>query len=94
MNNINLMPFAYGWAVLTAVVIALIVYRKLVARAEDDTLHVQGNMVSKQVVVSQKLDQIDRWGKLLTIVAILYGVVVAAAFAYQNFVEASMNPLR
>jgi hypothetical protein len=38
--NINLLPFTILWMILTAVVIGLIVYRKWVARDEDDTLHV------------------------------------------------------
>ncbi len=96
ISNTDLMPYALVWAVLAAIVIALIIYRKMVARAEDDTLHVldaETKAASSQTTMARKLEKIDRWGKSLTVLAVVYGLAVGAGFVYQSFVNASMNPL-
>ena len=86
----NLLPFAVLWALLAATVIALIIYRKMVAGQEDDALHVsQANVVSRQAEVAHKLDQIDRWGKILTVVTVVAGLALATAYVYQSWVQAS-----
>ena len=90
--NLNLFPFIVLWVVLAATVIGLIVYRKKVAAAEDDTLHVTdgaAGMVQRQAVVAHKLESIDRWGKTLTVLALVYGLLVGGLAVYQNWVQAS-----
>lgn len=90
--NINLIPFAAAWAILGLVVIALIVYRKMVGRSEDATLHVlDGDLahVPQQAAMAQRIEGIDRWGKALTIVAVLYGLVLAVVYVYQSFTQTS-----
>lgn len=87
--NVNLVPFAVVWALLATVVLILIVYRLMVARREDDTLHLIHATGTPQQVIAQKLEVIDRWGKILTVVTILYGVGIGAAYLYQNFVRSS-----
>jgi len=67
--NINLLPFTILWMILSAVVVGLIVYRKWIAKDEDDRIHVmdcEAGMLSRQATVVHKLDTIDRWGKTLT----------------------------
>lgn len=88
--NINLIPFAVTWAILALAIIALVVYRKMVGRSEDATLHVLDADVARvphQVVVSHKLESIDRWGKALTIMLVLYGLLLATIYGYQSFVQ-------
>jgi len=95
--NINLLPFTVLWMVLAMVVVGLIFYRKWVARAEDDTLHVMDSeigMISQQAFVAQKLESIDRWGKALTAIALVYGLVVGAGYVYQSWVAASTEAFR
>ena len=88
MAEMNLIPFAVIWGVLALIVVALIAYRRTVASQEDDTLHVlQSDVISQQSAVAQKLETIDKWGKVLTVLAVLYGLVVAAGFVYQTFVN-------
>jgi predicted membrane protein len=89
--NINLRPFLYPWIVLALAVIVLLVRRKAVASHEDDTLHVLDGGSADQPVVAHKLDQIDKWGKILTVIAVVYGVVLGAAYAYQAWIEASQS---
>lgn len=94
--NLDLRPFIVLWIVLATTVIALIVRRKMVASHEDDTLHVlQGAPITQQVAVAHKLDQIDKWGKILTVIAVVLGLLVGAAYVYQVWVQSSqINPGR
>ncbi|MBI1787608.1 MAG: hypothetical protein HYR60_08680 [Acidobacteria bacterium] len=80
------------WTILAAVVIALAVYRKWVARGEDDSLHVLEDAVTevpRQAAMSQRLDIIDRWGKILTVVALVYGVALAVVYLFNVWTESS-----
>jgi len=90
--NINLLPFTVFWMILAIVVVGLMVYRKWVAKDEDDTIHVldsEVGMVSQQAIVARKLESIDRWGKALTALTMVYGLVVGAGYVYQSWVAAS-----
>lgn len=81
----NLIPYVAVWAVLALVVIVLIVYRSKIAGQEDEGLHVLDSDVAKvpvQVAIAKKLERIDRWGKLLTIIAILYALVLGGLYLY------------
>jgi hypothetical protein len=74
------------------VVIGLIAYRKWIAKDEDDSLHVMDaemGMVHRQEVVARRLESIDRWGKALTAVALVYGLLVGAVQLYQNWAAVS-----
>ena len=89
--NINLMPFLILGALLTLSVIAMIIWRQSVARSEDSSIHVlsDSGAVPQQASVAAKLDVIDKWGKLLTIVTVLYVIIVGSLFVYQQWVRAS-----
>ena len=90
--NLNLFPFAMMWAVLALIVLALVVLRKKVASSEDDTLHVmEGDaaMIPRQQKIAHELELIDRWGKSLTVFAIVFGIVIGGLFVYQGWVNAS-----
>ena len=92
--NINLLPFTILWMILTAAVIGLILYRKWVARAEDDTLHVLDSdiaIVPQQAALALKLELIDRWGKSLTVIALVYGLAVGCGYLYQAWVASTNN---
>jgi hypothetical protein len=88
----NLVPFVVLWALMAAAVLALVVWRKVVASKEDDNIHVLDGgsaSISQQTVVAQKLDQIDKWGKTLTVITVVFGLVLAAAFVYQGWMNGS-----
>jgi hypothetical protein len=87
----NFVPFAALWAVMAMVVLGLFVWRKTVSSKEDDQLHVMGGAAvsQQQTQVAQKLDQIDKWGKTLTVITVVFGLVLAAAYIYQGWVSAS-----
>jgi hypothetical protein len=84
--NLNLTPFVALWAVVTATVIVLFIWRKIVSGKEDDSIHVSSGSLSQQTDLAQKLDQIDKWGKIMTVIAVVLGILVAAAYVYGQFV--------
>jgi hypothetical protein len=83
------MAFVVSWAALATAVLALALYRYFVARNEDDYIHVGVDNAPQQRSLAKKLDAIDRWGKVLTIVATVYGLVIAGLFMYSAWVESS-----
>jgi len=73
------------WSVLTLFVISLAVFRKFTARKEDYFVQLSGGaegVISQQFEVAERLDKIDHWGKLLTVVDIAFGFVLAALTLY------------
>jgi hypothetical protein len=83
-------PFVVLWALLALTVVGLIIYRRFVSAGEDDMIHVSdpvGSTTAHQVSVAQKLDQIDKWGKTLTIVTAVYGIVLVGIYVYQSWVS-------
>ena len=92
--NINLLPFTILWMILAVIVVGLLVYRRWVSRNEDDTLHVMDSdvgMVPQQAAMAVKLESIDKWGKTLTVVALVYGLVVGCAYLYQSWAAAQLG---
>ena len=88
--NINFTLFVALWVLLAAVVLALIAYRKLVSRGEEEALHLYDPVeINRQAGISHKLDMIDKCGKLLTVVAFVYGLMLAAAYFYRAFLTAA-----
>ncbi len=87
--HIDLRPLVVLWAVLAVIVTALVVWRFKVARQEDDTIHVLHGGTSQQSAVAHKLENIDKWGKVLTVVTIAFGVLVGALYFYQVWVQQS-----
>ena len=80
---INIVPLVSSWALLAVVVLGLVIYRKMIASNEDDTLHVMDqSAASHQNAVAHKLQTIDKWGKVLTAIAFVYGLVVACVYFY------------
>ena len=88
--HLNFLPFLTSWIVLALAVIAMIAWRKVVTRQEDDSLHVMNmGAATHQADVTHKLDVIDKWGKLLTAVTIVYGLILAGLYLYQSWIEMS-----
>jgi hypothetical protein len=86
--NINLFPLTVLWMFLAVVVVGLIFYRMWIARDEDDTLHVMegdDSLVARQTVTAQKLELIDHWGKILTVIALVFGFAMGSVYLYQTW---------
>jgi hypothetical protein len=85
--NINFMPFAIGWVVLAVVILGLAMYRRLISEDEEDTLFLSNpREEARQVAIAHRVEVIDRWGKLLTVAAAVYGVLLALAYAYHIWI--------
>ena len=82
----NLMPFVLVWAALALSVLVLFGWRQSVARNEDDSLHVMHGALTQQTSIAQKLEVIDKWGKILTVIAVVLGLLLAGAFIWGQFV--------
>ena len=88
--HINFTPFTILWALIALVVALMAGYRKTVSVHEDETLHIGSPSENMhQVQVGHKLDVIDKWGKLLTVIAAVYGLLLLMAYTYQTWVQAS-----
>jgi hypothetical protein len=89
----NLMPLFVLWILLALTVVALLVWRKTVARNEDDSLHVLDGaapqQTATQIAVAQKLELIDKWGKILTVATVVYGLILGGLYMYQMWVQNS-----
>ena len=78
------------WVAMAAVVATLAIYRALVARKEDDFLHVRESEVQltqTQAAVDRRLNMIDIWGKALTAAVVVYGLVIAGLYLYDEFLR-------
>jgi hypothetical protein len=74
------------WVVLTAGVLALAIYRHLVARGECDVIHLRESelpLVPAQEEFAHRLEMVDFWGKALTVASVAYGLVLVAVFLYE-----------
>jgi len=72
------------WSALTLFVITLAVVRKIRSRKEDDFVHLTGSeaAIPGQLALADSLDKIDHWGKLLTVVDVVFGVILLAITFY------------
>ena len=84
--SLDLRPYLVAWAVVALAVLALFVQRKRWSAKEDDNLHVMSAENPNQTMVAAKLDVIDKWGKILTVIAVVFGLAIAAAYVYSMFV--------
>ncbi len=83
----QLTTYVAVWSCLAVVVLALALIRYLVSLHEDDNMHLgpsEKGLITKQMVFFRHLDAIDRWGKTLTVVALLGGLLLASIFLYQR----------
>jgi hypothetical protein len=81
----NLLPLLVVWTVLALCVLALFLWRQAVARGEDDRLHVMHGELAEQTSLAQKLEKIDKWGKIMTMITVVLGLLIAAAYVYAQF---------
>jgi heme/copper-type cytochrome/quinol oxidase subunit 2 len=81
--NINLMPLTVFWGILALAVVSLILYRRSITSHEDDSIHLEGSVPAEQVALDHRLAVVDRWGKTLTVIAVVYGLALAGVYVYQ-----------
>lgn len=83
-----------AWAVLTVIVVFLAIYRKKLVGSSDENIHVldsEAQEIPTQAVVAKKLTVVDRWGKTLTVLAVLYLLGIAGVYIYNSFQDTSIK---
>ncbi len=84
----NLIPFLVILGILLLVLFGLVLYRRSLTAWEDDTIHVldgEEQAVAHQAVLVKKVEVVDLWGKILTVIVVLGALAVAAAYVYLTF---------
>lgn len=91
----NLTPIVVVWAVLGLATLGLALYRKILSSDEEDVVHLgpgEEKRIPQQEVLAKKLVTIDRWGKTLTVVTVLIGLVLAGGYLYNGWLDPSSAP--
>ena len=92
----SIIPYATLWGVLVLAVVVLAVYRSRLAGHIDELVHLEDTatgIVSDQAQTAQRLNVIDRWGKGLTVVAVVTGLALGAVFMYQIWQQTSASSM-
>ena len=79
-------PYVVTWAIMAVIVLALLLYRTLLALHEDDNLHIadsEQKLIPKQMAFYRVMDKIDHWGEALTAITVAGGLCIAAVYIYQ-----------
>jgi hypothetical protein len=90
----DLMIHLVIWAVLATVVVFLALYRRRVYLKSDELLHVldeEAPLVPAQEAIGKKLEKIDRWGKTLTVIVILYALAIGGLYFYRMFTDTTIK---
>jgi hypothetical protein len=82
--------------ILTLVVISLLVWRFSLAKQEDDSVHlVHGtSAIPRQATIAHRLEAIDKWGKLITVVTVVYLIIIGSIYLYRYWVYTSTTLTR
>jgi hypothetical protein len=90
----NLIPYFVLWALLAVAVLALALYRKLITiHGDDELVHLgagEERLIPQQVALGQRLNSVDRWGKLLTVCTAAFGLLIVCVFLFQAW-QASLQ---
>ena len=89
--NINLLPFVIVWVLLAIAVIVLIFRHRKIAGQADEHLDVleAASVAQQQMALGQQLAAVDKWGKTLTVITVVYGLILAAFYVYQSWEQMS-----
>ena len=81
----NLSVHVVIWGALSTVVIGLAIYRNLLGIHETipHVSQVGGSVVTEQKQELKKEELIERCGRWLTVVVVVYGLVLGAAYLYR-----------
>ena len=75
----------WAWGVLVLIALLLALYRFAITRGDYVVLHVRRSelsLVPEQLIQDRRLKLVDFWGHLLTVLALLIGLFLAAVYVY------------
>jgi hypothetical protein len=86
---IDLRPFLTLWLMVIAALVVVCFWRRSVAVQEDPALHLgaaHAGTAAEQIAVARKLEQVDKWMKILTVIAVAFGLLLGATALYKAWV--------
>ena len=75
----------WAWVALVAIVLFLALYRLMITRGLYTVLHVRRSelsLVPDQIVNDHRLQRIDFWGQMLTVAAVLLGLLLGLVYLH------------
>ena len=84
-KHMNWTPYITVWSFFAAIVLALAAYRKMLSTREDDSIHVSegaSRLIPEQIATAHRIEVIEKWGKSLTAVVVLAGLIMAGIYLY------------
>ena len=75
----------WTWILLVTVVLLLALYRLMITRGDYTVLHVRRSelsLIPEQIMQDRRLNRVDLWGQLLTVLALFVGLALAAIYLY------------
>ncbi|MEZ5352507.1 MAG: hypothetical protein R2762_07705 [Bryobacteraceae bacterium] len=91
----NILPLVAIWAVLAVAVLVIAGIRMMSASHEDDSIHLRegdASVIHQQAAYAGKIQWLDRVGKALTVATVAFGLVLAALYFYQVWMESTKIP--
>lgn len=82
------------FCVLAISVAVLGAMRKVAGREEEQLLMHVGDpsIVEKKASIVQRIDGIEKWGKTLTAITAVYGLILLCWFLYQGWLQSGRMP--
>ena len=84
MNAVFQVSF-WAWLGLVAIVLLLALYRLVFTRGFYTVLHVRRSelsLIPEQILHDRRLERIDFWGQILTVVALIFGLLLGTIYMY------------
>jgi hypothetical protein len=81
----NLTPYVAIWIVLATLVLGLALYRRILSINADNYVHLsqgEAQLIPRQIQLNHRLNTVDRWGEVLTVVTLFAGIALASAYVY------------
>jgi len=83
-----MIPMTVLWGLMAVSVAVLAVMRKMAAKGESDVLHPDDKAFEdRQMSIAQRLEKIDHWGKIVTVVTVVYGLCVLSVHLYNVWLQ-------
>jgi hypothetical protein len=85
-----MIPLLVLWGLMAIAVLVLAIMRKMAAKDESEVIHVDDtSFEAKQVAIAARLEKIDHWGKITTVVAAVFGLVLLGIYLYNVWQQGS-----
>jgi hypothetical protein len=82
----------WSWLVLALLVVGLAIYRNLAGIHSNWSFHVLGPGIRRETSALGKIEAIERWGELLTLLVIIYGLALAGIYIYAGALSGRALP--